>query len=44
MLTNIEGSKGFKDVQETLDGIGLLTLILGIMCGVGQHVHPTMDI
>ena len=44
MITNIEGSKGFKAAQETLDGIGLLALIRAIMCGVEQHVHPTMAI
>ena len=31
MITNIEGRKGFKATQETLDGIGLLALIHTIM-------------
>ena len=34
MITKIEGSKGLKSAQETLDGIGLLVLIRAIMCGV----------
>ena len=44
MITNIEGSKGFKALQETLSGIGILALIRAILCGVEQHVHPTMAI
>ena len=44
MITKIEGSKGFKDAQETLDRIGLLVLIREIMCGMEQHVHPTTTI
>ena len=44
MITKIEGSKGFKAAQETLGGIRILALIYVIMCGVEQHVHPTMAI
>ena len=44
MITKIEGSKGFKAAQENLEVIRLLALIHAIMCGVEQHVHPTMAI
>ena len=44
MITKIERSKGFKAAQENLEVIRLLALIHAIMCGVEQHVHPTMSI
>ena len=44
VITKIEGSKGCKAAQDTLNIIGLLALIHVIMCGVEQHVQPTMSI
>ena len=41
MITELKSMEKFKDFETKQDGIGLLGLIRGSMCGVKKHLHNT---